>query len=90
MQPDLINGLFEVVAGILLSINVRRLYRDKKLYGVSIIPTAFFVMWGYWNLYFYPTVGCMLSFFGGILVVAVNTVWVVQMIYYSRFYKTKY
>jgi hypothetical protein len=81
---DLINGIFESGGGILLAINCLRLYRDKRIQGVSIIPTAFFMLWGYWNLYFYPHYGAWVSFFGGIGVVTSNTIWVVMMIHYSR------
>lgn len=84
MENDLLNGLFEVVAGILLGINVYQLHKDKQIRGVSILPMAFFMLWGYWNLYFYPSVNCPLSFWGSLLVVVTNTIWVGQMIYYGR------
>ena len=84
MSPDTINGLFELGSGVLLFMNVARLHKDKIVRGVSIVPIAFFMVWGYWNLYFYPTMHCVLSFFGGILVVISNTIWVCQMIYYNR------
>lgn len=81
---DIINGGFELVAGFLLWINVWRLYHDKKVRGVAILPTSFFAAWGYWNLYFYPSLNCWYSFIGGALVVLANTVWVGQMVYYRK------
>jgi len=81
---DLANGLFELFGGVLLWMNVRKLYRDKEYKGVSKAPVAFFMAWGYWNLYFYPAFGAWLSFFGGLNIVVANTVWLVQMVYYSR------
>jgi len=81
---DTVNGLFEMCGGILLWMNVRRLYRDKEFRGVSVVPTAFFMAWGYWNLYFYPAVGAPLSFIGGLFIVTANTVWLWQMLYYWR------
>lgn len=83
--PDLINGLFEGFGGVLLWLNCRRLYRDKVFKGVSIVPTAFFMAWGYWNLFYYPHLDQWLSFTGGLLIVSANTFWVGQMAYYSRF-----
>lgn len=83
-MADLVNGFFEMFGGILLAMNCRRLYVDKKLSGVSIIPTSFFMLWGYWNLYFYPHYGAWLSFVGGIFVVLSNTTWVGMAIYYRR------
>ena len=80
--PDAVNGSFEFVGGLLLWLNVRALHRDKRIRGVRIFPTAFFCAWGFWNLYFYPHLGQWLSFLGGLNIVAANTVWVAQMIYY--------
>lgn len=84
MTSDTINALFELGGGIFLFFNVLALYRDKKIHGVRILPTAFFTLWGYWNLYFYPSVNCWLSFVGGCLIVLMNTIWVGQMIYYRK------
>lgn len=75
--PDLINGLFEFVGGALNWLNVRQLMRDKKLRGVSKIPTVLFTVWGFWNLYYYPVLGQWSSFVGGLVIVSANFVWVV-------------
>ncbi|KKM91652.1 hypothetical protein LCGC14_1226410 [marine sediment metagenome] len=84
MTPDQINSGFELAAGLLLMLNIRRLYHDKTLRGVCIAPTAFMATWGLWNLYFYPHVNAWWSFWAGILIVVVNTVWVGQMVYYKE------
>lgn len=75
MTPDLINGLFELVGGVLLALNVRRLWIDREIAGISPWPVAFFTSWGVWNLFFYPALGCWWSFAGGLLLVAANTAW---------------
>lgn len=84
MTPDVINGTFEIVAGALIWMNVRQLHRDKKVRGVHVLPCAFFMLWGYWNLYYYPSLNQWWSFSGGVAVVLANTVWVGQMLYYNR------
>lgn len=84
MTPDSINGLFEFRGSILLWWNVRRLYLDKEIRGVSKLPTAFFAAWGLWNLFYYPSLGQIMSFFGGCSLVIANAVWFAQMAYYSR------
>jgi len=81
---DLINSIFESMAGILLWNNVRILYQDKKVRGVSVFTTAVFGAWGYWNLYYYPFLHQWMSFLGGLLVVFANTVWVYLAIRYAR------
>ena len=83
MTPDLFNGLFEFLGGCLLWTSVRRAYRDKVFKGVAILPTAFFASWGFWNLYYYPSLDQWFSFLGGVNIVVANTVWVSQMVWYS-------
>jgi len=81
---DLINGAFELSGGILLTINCFKLHIDKEVRGVNIYTTAFFALWGYWNLYYYPSLNQWCSFVGTLLIVAANTVWVGMAIYYTR------
>jgi len=83
-HSDLINGLFEIISAIFIIKNIKVLYKDKQVKGVTISPTIFFALWGFWNLYFYPHNGHMLSFYGGIALVLVNSIWVGQAIYYNR------
>lgn len=86
---DLINGTFEMIGGFFLWSNVYRLYKDKTLRGINIEPVAFFSAWGYWNLYYYPSLDQWFSFIGGLNIVAANTVWVAQAVYYTYWYKNE-
>lgn len=80
---DAINGFFELLGALLICLSIRRLYRDRSIRGVSTIPTAFFALWGWWNLLFYPAVGAWWSFYGGLFMVAANSVWLLQMGYFT-------
>lgn len=84
MWQDNINGTYELVGGFFLFLNCLKLYRDKKIRGVSILATAFFASWGFWNLYYYPHLGQWMSFLGGICIVSFNTLWVGMMLWYTR------
>lgn len=84
MTADAINGLFEFIGGAFLLLNCRQMYRDKHVAGVSIWPFLFYSVWGFWNLYFYPHVGAMWSFYGGLFVVVVNTIWVAMALHYRQ------
>lgn len=84
MTPDLINGVFEFVGSIALWMNVRRLYLDKQTRGVTWYTTGFFMAWGFWNLYYYPSLDQFWSFTGGVSIVTANSVWLGQMLYYKR------
>jgi hypothetical protein len=79
-MSDLVNALFEFFGGCLLWMNVRQLWIDREIKGVAVLPTAFFMTWGYWNLYFYPSVNAWWSFYGGLNIVIANTAWVLLML----------
>lgn len=81
--PDLVNGSFELFAGLFCLLNVRRLLWDKSVRGVSVPAMSFFAAWGYWNLFYYPHLGQWASFIGGVAVTAVNTTWVALAIWYG-------
>lgn len=84
MSADLTNGLFEFAAAGFILNHCRVLYADKALRGVSLLSTAFFFLWGAWNVYYYPSLGQHWSFLGGLFVVAANGLWVGLMLKYRR------
>lgn len=82
MTADIINGFLEFTGGLFLLGNVIKLAKDKQVRGVHWLPTLFFAVWGFWNLYYYPHLDQWASFFGGVFIVTINTYWFVQMLYY--------
>jgi hypothetical protein len=83
MDVDQVNAVFELGSAALLTLNVRTLARDKKLAGVSIIPTSWFSLWGAWNLIYYKSLGQTFSWIAGIAVFMLNTYWVILAVYYK-------
>ncbi len=81
---DLINSMFELGAGIMILNNCRVTIRDKEVKGVSILSVAFFTLWGFWNLYYYPSLNQHLSFVAGILIVTANVWWVYLLMKYRK------
>lgn len=75
MSIDLVNGLFEAGGAVLLWLDVARLARDRQLRGVYWPVRAFFLLWGVWNLWYYPASGQLWSYYAGLGVVAANAVW---------------
>lgn len=84
MTGDVINSLFEVFGGLMVFNHCRIVWRDKAVAGVSIISTVFFTAWGFWNLYYYPSLGQWWSFIGGIAIVIMNVIWVALMLRYRK------
>jgi hypothetical protein len=81
---DGINGLFELGGGALCWLNVRQLLRDRRVSGIYWPVQAFFALWGWWNLYYYPALGQWVSFAGGVVLVLGNTLWVVMALRCGR------
>lgn len=81
---DLINGCFEALGGFAISLSCLALYRAKMVRGVSIWHMGFFLAWGLWNLYYYPSLGQWLSFAGGLGVAMANLIFVGMILYYNR------
>jgi len=81
---DLINAGFEFGAAVAILNHCRELYRHKQVRGVSIASTVFFMLWGIWNIYYYPSLDQGLSFTAGLLVVAANALWVLMLIHYAN------
>jgi hypothetical protein len=84
MSPDIVNGLFEAIGGVLLFRNCWFTFKAKTVKGVSIFTTTFFAAWGLWNLYYYPHLEQIWSFAGGCIIVTANVLWIWLMVYYTR------
>ena len=85
LSADLINGMFETFAGAMILLHCRRLWIDKKVRGASMVATTFFTSWGFWNLYYYPSLTQWWSFYGGIVVVSANGLWLSLMWKYRKY-----
>lgn len=83
MTFDVINGTFEFIGAIMLTINCYRLHKDRVLKGAHWLPVTFFTAWGLWNLVYYPSLDQWFSFAGGCAIVTVNLVWLMQAWYWS-------
>jgi len=84
MTPDFTNGLFEFLGGAMLLNHCRVLYKHKHTAGVSKFSVLFFLLWGCWNMFYYPHLGQYWSFSGGLFVVLTNLLYIVMLLYYSK------
>lgn len=81
---DNVNGVYEMGGALALAWNCWTTYKDKEIKGLSIISMVFFTSWGYWNLYYYPSLNQWMSTLGAAALVFFNTIWLGQAIYYTR------
>ena len=56
--------------------------RAKLVRGVSWKHVALFSTWGFWNLYYYASLDQWFSWAGGVFLVATNSFWLCQIVYY--------
>ena len=84
LTPDLINGVFETLGGLFVANHCRALMKDKAVKGLSILSVICFFLWGVWNLWYYPHLGQMWSFYGGVATVSANVVYISLLLYYKR------
>lgn len=83
-MEDNVNTIFEMMGGIFVWISVKRLHADKIVKGVDYKHIAFFTCWGFWNLHYYPSVGCTLSYYGSMFTTLANSIWLIQLVYYRN------
>lgn len=84
MPADFLNAIFEFGGFVMIASNCLAVYRDKGYAGVTIPATVFFAVWGYWNLFYYPSLDQMWSVAAAGLVAFANTIWIVLMLKYGR------
>lgn len=84
MSPDLINALFELGGATAVGLSVLRALKEREIVGVSGAHVVFFMMWGMWNLFYYPNLDQYLSFAAGVLLTIVNTAYAALWLIYRR------
>lgn len=84
MWPDVVNAVFEALGGVAIFGHCVRLYKDKMVRGVYWPATAFFLTWGFWNIFYYSHLDQWWSWGAGLLIAAANTTWCLMMAYYIR------
>lgn len=75
VTPDRVNGAFEGMASFMILNHTRALWKSRQADGVSLVSSVFFTTWGFWNIWYYPHLGQMFSFYAGIAVVSANVFW---------------
>ncbi len=84
MWQDLINGSFETLSGFVLLLHCVKMHQEKKIRGVSVLACLYFMLWSYWNLYYYPHLNQWSSFVGGVWTGIVHTVWFSMILHYIK------
>lgn len=81
---DLINAVYEAGASLAVLNHCRVINLHKKVAGTSIASTVFFTSWGFWNMYYYHSLGQMFSWGAGFTVCAANCYYVYLLLKYRK------
>jgi uncharacterized membrane protein YfcA len=79
---DIVNGIYEIGGGLFMIWNCYKLYKDKDVKGLSLVSSAFFSTWSFWNIYYYPSLNQIVSLCGAILLSITNVIWMIMALYY--------
>lgn len=82
--PDIFNGCFELLGSFFAFLNVRAILRDRNIAGIDWRTTAFFALWGTYNLFYYPHLHQFFSVIGAAFIVVINGMWVVLVMKYKQ------
>lgn len=82
MTPDTINATFELLGAIFVLNHCRVLFKHKSSDGVSALSLSYFLSWGFWNLYYYPSLNQQLSFYAGVVLATSNVIYLAMVIYF--------
>lgn len=81
---DLTNAGFEFFGSVTIWLNVARIRKDRGHAGISLASIIFFLLWGFWNLIYYPTLDQWASFAAGCSITLANMVWIGHLIYFGK------
>jgi uncharacterized membrane protein YfcA len=84
MTPDQINACFEGFGSGAILLSVLKLLKDKQVHGISYWQVLFFTGWGYFNLYYYDILDQQFSWYAGMCVTVINTIYFGLLIYYDK------
>jgi|HubBroStandDraft_2_1064218.scaffolds.fasta_scaffold317788_2 hypothetical protein len=86
IQPqDCINAVFEFGAGIIQLFSIFAALKYKQVKGLSIIPLIFFLIWGFWLLYYYRFLTQTVSGYAAVCIVVFNLIYFFLIIKYKYF-----
>ena len=83
MTPDQINALFQLGGSAAICFSIVDLHKKKYVGGISAGHVSFFIGWGLWNLFYYPSLDQMWSFLACVIFVLVQLLWVGQILFYK-------
>lgn len=80
---DLINSLFISGAIIAAYLDLRQVWRDRAVRGITAATSVLFTMWPVWDLYYYHCLGQFVSMFACLVLVCMRATWAISAWYFT-------
>lgn len=84
MSPDITQACWELGSAVFSLLNIRAIRQSKSLAGVHWLPTAFFFLWGVYNLWFYTALHLPAAWWAGMVITITNLIWLAHVAWYVR------
>jgi len=82
MNPDITQAAWELGSAVLSVLNIIAIRKSRTIAGVHWAPTAFFFLWGIYNLWFYTALHLPLAYWAGCAITLTNLIWLAHVAYY--------
>lgn len=82
---DQINAGLEMGGAFLRALDCVKLFRAKRFVGGYLGTAMYFLLWGIFNTFYYPSLNQTWSFAAAIALAAMNGLWFVMAIHYNYF-----
>jgi len=76
---DYVNAMFELGMAFCIFLSIRKLCKDRQVKGIHWANVAFPMLWGLFNIVYYPSLEQHASFFAGVVVVAMNAAYLYKI-----------
>ncbi len=81
---DYINAIFEFGAILGIYGHIFQIKKDKVVKGTYIPTVVFFTSWGFWNIYYYPSLQQWFSALAGSILAILNCYYVYLLLKYKE------
>jgi len=82
---DQMNAAFELGGAFLRTLDCVKLFQAKRFMGGHLGTALYFLLWGVFNVFFYPSLHQEWSFWAAIALMTINGVWFVMAVHYNYF-----
>jgi cation transport ATPase len=84
LTMDQANACLEMGGAFLRTLDCIKLFQDKRFSGGHLGTALYFLGWGVFNVFFYPSLNQVWSFWAAIVLMVMNGLWFVMALYYNH------